>query len=147
MHHIDIGFHIWWCFQCTQQFTAVCRQNNAKWRPSLWEHNNKKLTSGWLVAVVSMSKVLRILYHRNTSHPYDNRIRTSIQSTGGNNPMVDMMKRAGRVFLATDHSYWAWKDRDIWLWFLQLMFVTAELKHTEITKLSNLNMQICLLKV
>lgn len=73
---------------------------------------NKELTGCWLVAVVSMSEVLRILHHWNTSHPYDNCIRTCIQSTGGNDTMVDMMKRTGRVFLTTDHSYWTWrKDR------------------------------------
>lgn len=65
------------------------------------------LTRGWLVTVVSMSEVLRILHHWNTSHPYDDRIRTRVQSTGGNDPMVDVMKRTSRVFLTTDHSYWA----------------------------------------
>lgn len=69
----------------------------------------KILTSGRLVAVVPMSEVLRILHHRNTSHPYNNRIRTGIQSAGGNDSVVDMMKRAGRVFLTADHSHWTWK--------------------------------------
>lgn len=72
------------------------------------------LTGGWLVAVVSMSEVLRILHHGNTSHPYDNRIRARIQGAGGNNPMVDMMKRAGRVFLTTDHSYRTWNETEQW---------------------------------
>lgn len=71
--------------------------------------NGPGLTGGWLVAIVSVSEVLRILHHRNTSHPYDDRIRTRIQSAGGYNPVVDVMKRAGRVFLTTDHSYWTWK--------------------------------------
>lgn len=74
--------------------------------------SSQGLTGSWLVAVVPVSEVLRILHHRNTSHPYDNRIRTGIQSTWGNNPMVDMMKRAGRVFLTTDHSYWTWNETE-----------------------------------
>ena len=88
----------------------MCIRNN---------HRNKqakkllqRLTGGWLVAVMSMSEVLRILYDGNTSHPYDNRIRTRVQSTGGNNPMVDMMERAGRVFLTTDHSDWTWNETE-----------------------------------
>lgn len=70
------------------------------------------LTGGWLVAVVSMSEILGILHYRNASHPYDNRIRARVQSTRGNNPMIDVMKRAGRIFLTTDHSYWAWKETE-----------------------------------
>lgn len=70
------------------------------------------LTGGWLVAVVSVSEVLRILHHWNTSHPYDNRIRTCVQSTRSNDPMVDVMKRAGRVFFTTDHSHRAWKETE-----------------------------------
>lgn len=71
---------------------------------------NGWLTRGWLVAVVSMSEVLGILHHWNASHPYDNSIRTRIQSTWGDDPMVDVMKRAGGVFLTTDYSNWTWKD-------------------------------------
>jgi len=74
-------------------------------------HMNSGLTGGWLVAVVSVSEVLRILHHRYTSHPYDNRIRTSIQSAWSNNPMVDVMKRAGGVFLTADHSYGTWNNK------------------------------------
>lgn len=68
------------------------------------------LTGCWLVAVVAVSEVLGILHHWDARHPYDNRIRTRIQSTRGDDPVVDMMERAGRVFLATDHSNWTWND-------------------------------------
>jgi len=74
------------------------------------DEDGKGLTCGWLVAVVSVPEVLRILHHRNTSHPYDDRIRTRIQSAGGDNPVVDVMKRAGRVFFTTNYSYRTWKE-------------------------------------
>lgn len=77
-------------------------------RPS--RRTNVWLTRGWLVAVVSMSEVLGILHHWDASHPYDNRIRTRVQSTRGDDPVVDMMKRAGGVFLTADDSNWTWKD-------------------------------------
>lgn len=60
---------------------------------------------------MSVSEILRILHHGDASHSYDHGIGTRVQSTGGNNPMVDMMKRAGRVFLATDHSYRTWNEK------------------------------------
>lgn len=69
-----------------------------------------RLTRGRLVAVVPMSEVLGILHHWDASHPYDNSIRTRIQSTWGHDPVVDVMKRAGGVFLTTDHSNRTWKD-------------------------------------
>lgn len=64
------------------------------------------LTSGRLVAVVAVSEVLGILHHGDASHADDNRIRTRVQGARGNNPVVDVMKGAGRVFFTTDDSYW-----------------------------------------
>lgn len=80
------------------------------WRSHPSRLNNGWLTRGRLVAIVSMSEVLGILHHWDASHPYDNRIWTRIQSTWGDNPVVDVMKRAGGVFLTTDDSNRTWKD-------------------------------------
>lgn len=65
------------------------------------------LTSGRLFAVVSMSEVLRVFYDRDSGHSNDHSIGTPIQSAQTQNAMVDMMKRAGRVLLSTDHHHWA----------------------------------------
>lgn len=65
------------------------------------------LTGGRLVAVMSVPEVLRILYDWDAGHPYDNRIRTSIQGAGGDDAVVDMMKGTGGVFLTTDHCHWS----------------------------------------
>ena len=63
------------------------------------------LTCGRLVAVVSVSEVLRVLYHWYSGHADHHSVRSSIQRTRGYNPMIDMMERAGRVFFTADNSY------------------------------------------
>lgn len=65
-----------------------------------------RLTSGRLVAVVSVPEVLRVLHHGDTSHAYDDGVRARLQSTGGDNSVVDVMKRASRVFLPANHCHW-----------------------------------------
>lgn len=72
----------------------------------------QRLTSGRLVAVVSVSEVLGILHHGDAGHADDNRIRTRVQGARGNNPVVDVVKGAGRVFFTTDDSYWTWEETE-----------------------------------
>lgn len=74
----------------------------------------QRLTSGRLVAVVSVSEVLGILHHGDAGHADDNRIRPRVQGARGNNPVVDVMKGAGRVFFTTDDSYWTWDETEGW---------------------------------
>lgn len=52
-----------------------------------------------------MSEVLRVLHDGDAGHPDDDRIRTRVQGARGDNPVVDVMKGAGRVFLTADHGY------------------------------------------
>lgn len=70
------------------------------------------LTGGRFVAVVAMSEVLWVLYNRNSSHSNHHCSWSSIQCTGANDPMVNMMKGTGRVFLTTYHCHRTYKDTD-----------------------------------
>lgn len=63
------------------------------------------LTSCRLVAVVSVSEVLRVLHHGDAGHPDDNSIWTRVQGAGGDNAVVDVMQGAGGVFLTADHGH------------------------------------------
>ncbi len=65
------------------------------------------LTSGRLAAVESMSKVLRVLDDGNTTHADYDGVRSRVERAGCDDTMVDMMKRACRVFLAADNCHWA----------------------------------------
>lgn len=67
-----------------------------------------ELTGGGFAAVVSMSEVLWVFYDGDPAHPDGYRVQSNIQSTGTNDPMVNVMKRAGRVLLTTHHCSWTW---------------------------------------
>lgn len=71
------------------------------------QHNFSE-TCVWLVAIVSLSEILWVFNDRDTGHADDNSILPSIKRRGSCNAVVNVVKRAGRVFLTTDHSNGTW---------------------------------------
>lgn len=63
------------------------------------------LTSGGLVAIMPVPEVLRVLDYRDARHANHHGVWPGIQGAWGYDTVVDMVKRAGRVFFAADHSH------------------------------------------
>lgn len=67
--------------------------------------SDRALTRVWLVAVVTLSEVLRVLDDRNAGHADHHRVRASVQGWGRRDAVVDVMEGTGWILLSADHCH------------------------------------------
>lgn len=79
-----------------------------------WKNKGREtvntLTCIWLVTVVALPEVLWVLDDGDTGHANHYCVWASIQRRRSRDAVVDVMKRAGRIFFPTDHSHRTWRQ-------------------------------------